>query len=388
MQNQNNEYKYGYHFDGSEEYASWEDYEEYEEPAPQVHKPAPQVPIKTQRVQENAERNLQQEEEEQKRREAREIEMVQSKLNWVNVTEQTHNMEPESSRDDEFPALDATFKQKNHKKHPDYRPNELGQGLPSGRMVKGKKLIVTGVSYGEERRRHYQHYQQENYQYEKTGEAERTKAFEVLADKDGLEKKLTKTRMCNSVGKGNCHHGVQCRFAHSLDDLKISTCFFGDRCRFIKVVQSKVVNSGRKNCEHKHPQESEDEFYTRTGLDRFKPKMDFKAGVEKEKVLGSGYAQKTNLFTPPKRIVLDIPSSAKPSVAKPSVAKPSVAKIVTKESNETAKLHTQQVALAAPTVTATSEPEETVLRVPRELAMQAMELLIASGNSRIRVEII
>jgi len=384
MQNQNNEYKYGYHFDGSEEYGSWEDYEEYEEPAPQVHKPA-QLPIKTQRVQENAERNLQQEEE-QKRREAREIEMVQSKLNWVNMTEKTRNMEPASSRDDEFPTLDATFKQKNHKKHPDYRPNELRQGFPSGRMVKGKKLIVTGVSYGEERRRHYQHYQhyqQENYQYEKTVEAERTKAFEVLADKDGLEKKLTKTRMCNSVGKGKCHHGVQCRFAHSLDELKISTCFFGDRCRFIKVVQSKVVNSGRKNCEHKHPQESEDEFYTRTGLDRFKPKMDFKAGVEKEKVLGSGYAQKTNLFTPPKRIVLDIPSPAKPSVDKPSVDK-----IVTKESNETAKLHTQQIALAAPTVTATSEPEETVLRVPRELAMQAMELLIASGNSRIRVEII
>ena len=384
MQNQNNEYKYGYHFDGSEEYGSWEDYEEYEEPAPQVHKPA-QLPIKTQRVQENAERNLQQEEE-QKRREAREIEMVQSKLNWVNMTEKTRNMEPASSRDDEFPTLDATFKQKNHKKHPYYRPNELRQGFPSGRMVKGKKLIVTGVSYGEERRRHYQHYQhyqQENYQYEKTVEAERTKAFEVLADKDGLEKKLTKTRMCNSVGKGKCHHGVQCRFAHSLDELKISTCFFGDRCRFIKVVQSKVVNSGRKNCEHKHPQESEDEFYTRTGLDRFKPKMDFKAGVEKEKVLGSGYAQKTNLFTPPKRIVLDIPSPAKPSVDKPSVDK-----IVTKESNETAKLHTQQIALAAPTVTATSEPEETVLRVPRELAMQAMELLIASGNSRIRVEII
>jgi len=94
---------------------------------------------------------------------------------------------------------------------------------------------------------------------------------EAYYDKEKLASALVKTRMCSSIDKNEeCQHGENCRFAHSLDELKSSNCLFEQRCRFVKVSNGKLVNNGEKVCLHKHPHETKETFMSRTGLDRYK----------------------------------------------------------------------------------------------------------------------
>ena len=91
--------------------------------------------------------------------------------------------------------------------------------------------------------------------------------------KDELREKYTdsrpvlenfKTRMCNSLDTREiCRHGGNCRFAHSLEELVIRDCHFKDKCRFVKI-------KGSNTCRNKHPQESQDDFIKRTGLSHYK----------------------------------------------------------------------------------------------------------------------
>jgi hypothetical protein len=250
--------------------------------------------------------------------------------------------------------------------------------------VKGKKLVLNFKSYADE--------QKELQESQKDQDEERSKVFELLADKEALQKRLTKTRMCNSVDTDKpCLHGENCRFAHSLDELVISDCFFEDRCRFVKIQKGRVYNKGDgcKCCPHKHPQETIEEFYSRTGLTKYHEytmeepqeidfeerqgqerkelkvqaevdqyEQDRKEGVSwSTKILGSGTATpspinrpQTKIELPPKQVVSQEPI--------PIVED----KVVDKK--------------------------ETVLRVPKELAIQAMEMAIKMGSENIRVEII
>ena len=85
-----------------------------------------------------------------------------------------------------------------------------------------------------------------------------------------LEENL-KTRMCNSLDTNEvCRHGEECRFAHSLEELVIRDCHFKDKCRFVKIKSGKLVNEGSNTCRNKHPQESQDDFIKRTGLSHYK----------------------------------------------------------------------------------------------------------------------
>lgn len=98
--------------------------------------------------------------------------------------------------------------------------------------------------------------------------------------KDELREKYTesrpvlenfKTRMCNSVDTNQvCRHGEECRFAHSLEELVIRDCHFNDKCRFVKIKSGKLVNDGSNTCRNRHPQESQDDFIKRTGLSHYK----------------------------------------------------------------------------------------------------------------------
>ena len=94
----------------------------------------------------------------------------------------------------------------------------------------------------------------------------RTEAFEIMENKELLQNKLTKTRMCKSVSNNTrCPHGSRCRFAHSVEELRIPLCFFKDCCRFVR-----RDNNGRwcnttnkKICDKKHPEETEKQVLER-----------------------------------------------------------------------------------------------------------------------------
>jgi len=90
------------------------------------------------------------------------------------------------------------------------------------------------------------------------------------ASRPVLEENL-KTRMCNSLDTNEvCRHGERCRFAHSLEELVIRDCHFKDKCRFVNIKSGKLVNEGSNTCRNKHPQESQDDFIKRTGLSHYK----------------------------------------------------------------------------------------------------------------------
>ena len=169
---------------------------------------------------------------------------------------------------------------------------------------------------------------------------ERSLAFDKLGNKEELSRDLAKTRLCHSVASGNpCPHGERCRFAHSQSELVLATCFFGGRCRFVKWGQNQQkwynnCGGGGKMCNHIHPDETRENYMSRTGM--------VKAPVSTEVV-------KAPVSTEVDPVLL--------------------------------KLVPIQVMHRPPI-------EETVIKVPQCMAAQAIELALKSGKHNVRVEVI
>ena len=210
---------------------------------------------------------------------------------------------------------------------------------------------------------------------------QRAEAYNALSNKTELGAHLTKTRMCNSVEKKEtCRHGENCRFAHSLEELVTRNCFFKDECRFVRFENGKLVNNGRDICRNKHPHESQDEFIERVGLSHYKIRENaltrFPSRVQAPKVvtLEKSIDACDRYTTTTSSWVSTLKASLKPTVEEPTVVTiPSCLP--------------EKTLLEVPEVPV-EKKKEVVLRVPRELVMQALELAIKSGNTSIRVEVV
>ena len=181
---------------------------------------------------------------------------------------------------------------------------------------------------------------------------QRSQAFEQLGNKDQLAQSLLKTRLCNSIQeKKECPHGDKCRFAHSEKELEFAKCFFGMQCRFVDLNQGKWYNAVGKGkcCSHIHPNETVSDCRIRLGLVKENEIQLTKTIVEKVLIRED-----------------DIP--------KDDIRKDVIRKDVIREDDIQGD--------------ADATPEETVLRVPKFLAVQALELAIKSGKMNIRIEIL
>ena len=268
--------------------------------------------------------------------------------------------------------------------------------------------------------------------------------------KDELREKYTasrpmlenfKTRMCNSLDtKEVCRHGEECRFAHSLEELVIRDCHFKDKCRFVKIKSGKLVNEGSNTCRNKHPQESQDDFIKRTGLSHYKtcaPKHeeinvddeeptvkheeinvdddveptvkheevivdDVEPTVKHEEVKVGSFAcdRQTNYkWAAANRSTLRQCSSSPQFVEESPTFKfggfPAfkfISSLDEKHPPSAFKLTRSVDEKPLPSTFKFGEPpspeKEIVLRVPKVLAMKALELAMNSGNRCIRVEVI
>lgn len=240
---------------------------------------------------------------------------------------------------------------------------------------------------------------------------QRTEAYEILADKEKLASSLTKSKMCSSVDKNEeCQHGENCRFAHSLDELKISNCLFEQRCRFVRMSNGKLVNNGEKVCSHKHPHETKETFMSRTGLDRFKcPPQSVEQKAQPQVVQSFcqqphppltfweqpppqptfWHQQTTGNQQPPPQPAFwhPPPPPPQPTVDQQPPPPPTF-------------WHPPPPPLPQPTVVqqtnklpetlndATTSDQILVIRVPKELANQALEIAMKSGKTRVQIEII
>ena len=232
------------------------------------------------------------------------------------------------------------------------------------------KLVVPIKTYKDELQDKYQKDErcQDGHQHSQRGEA-----YNALSNKTELGAHLAKTRMCNSVEKKEtCRHGGNCRFAHSLEELVTRNCFFKDECRFVRFENGKLVNNGRDICRNKHPHESQDEFIERVGLSHYKTREHVPTRVQAPKVVSLEKSMHAcdRYTTTTSNWASALKASLKPTVVAPPSSLPDKPPL-----------------LEVPEVPV-EKKKEVVLRVPRELVMQALELAIKSGNTSIRVEVV
>ena len=193
------------------------------------------------------------------------------------------------------------------------------------------------------------------------------------------EQRVQKTRMCRSVETGeNCPHGESCRFAHDSHELRTAPCQFGENCRFVRWQTNCYYNTSTKICKFLHPEETKQGYCVRVKI----PYIDT-SKVVSSKVLGSAYSKPNNCL-PAKKI--DVPKIVTKMVEFPKI----VHKMV-----PTVEEFPTMVPKMVPTVEEfpTMVPKvdetelETIIKVPREFVMQAIELAMKSGRKNIRVEI-
>jgi len=230
---------------------------------------------------------------------------------------------------------------------------------------------------------------------------QRSSAYKILADKEKLAISLAKSKMCSSVDKNEqCHHGENCRFAHSLDELKISDCFFEQRCRFVRMSNGKLINNGEKVCSHKHPHETKQTFMSRTGLDRYKcvqQSVERKTQATVAQVDQPFCQQPHNplaFWQPPSQVSVwhSSPAITQPTVDQqlssqlsfwhppppPPLPQPIIHQPIIHQTNTVLEKMNDE----------TTSDQILVIRVPKELANQALEIAMKSGKTRIQIEVI
>ena len=233
----------------------------------------------------------------------------------------------------------------------------------------------------------------------------RTEAMAKLATtKEGN----TKSRMCTSVASGvPCKHGSRCRFAHSVDELSPAPCFFGNECKFI--------GCSHRNCFFIHPCEDKLAYCKRIGVKvekKVEKKVEEKVEEKKIEVAQPKVEKKVEEKKVENAWKRALPAPKVEVEVEKKVEKPKVEveKKVEKQVRVCRSIelgqpcpHGHKCRFAHPTsLTPTPPPvtrqkaslqpvdaeTETVLRVPKELAMQAMQMAMQSGKSNIRIEII
>jgi hypothetical protein len=249
-------------------------------------------------------------------------------------------------------------------------------------------------------------YEDELHEKDAYYDNQRTGAYEILSDKEKLASSLIKSKMCSSVGKNEeCQHGENCRFAHSLDELKTSNCLFEQRCRFVRMSNGKLVNNGEKVCFHKHPHETNETFMSRTGLDRYKCAPQSVEQKTQPRVVQSFCQQPHPPLTfweqPPSQPTFWHPQTTVDQQPPPQPAFWHPQTTVDQQPPpQPAFWHPPP--LPQPTVDqqfqtnklpetlndATTSEQILVIRVPKEIANQALEIAMKSGKTRVQIEII
>ena len=277
--------------------------------------------------------------------------------------------------------------------------------LEKSKSVKKTIFVVGQRSYEEDIREKENEYKQKQ-----------TDAFAILADKEKLGETLRKSKMCRSVESGQeCRHGMTCRFAHSVDELTLSDCFFGERCIFVRIVKGKLLNSGGKLCCHKHPQEDKNYFLRRTGYIQPQPSSQM---PDKSQVLAKDEMhslldhivkeaptqpplptqpppqRQTQMPTqPPLPTQPPPPRQTQMPTQPPLPTQPPPPRQTQLPTQPQAPIYFQQFGYQHPSYFQPPElikpfDQILIIRVPRELASQAIEIAMKNGKTRIQVEII
>jgi hypothetical protein len=184
------------------------------------------------------------------------------------------------------------------------------------------------------------------------------------------------TRPCNSLVKGEkCEKGLDCTFAHSIGQLKLTKCHFGSNCKNVISGSDCIDNANTgKVCSFLHePIETVNMYCKRVyGFDDSKPHEVVKSEYVPHAPYVATYAPKTvsktfNTFK-------TLNASAKP-----------FKEIMAEESKERENKNIKtSIEETIPSSIASSD-DKIVVDVPKDMAMQMLEMLVKSGKTNIEI---
>ena len=169
-------------------------------------------------------------------------------------------------------------------------------------------------------------------------DVEQTNVEQTNVEQTNVKDKHSRTRMCNSVGTHEpCKHNENCLFAHKWEELVVLDCRFGSECKYVEKHTEGVYTAVKgKYCNYKHPKETKESVRVRLSI-------------------------------PPSEII-----DLKPKPPR------SIMKEYVKSVDHTVKEITPIL----------QKTEEVVIRVQKELAVQALEILVKAGHNKIKLEFI
>jgi hypothetical protein len=172
---------------------------------------------------------------------------------------------------------------------------------------------------------------------------EQTNVDQTNVEQTNVKDKHSRTRMCNSVVTcETCKYGENCRFAHKSDELILMDCPFGSDCKYVEKKTEGVFTVVKgKYCNYKHPKETKESVCVRFGIP-------------------------PNVNTSE---IIDL--------------KPKTPRSIMKEYVKPVSIDKMKEITPIP-----QKNEEVVIRVQKELALQALEILVKAGKNKIKVEFI
>jgi hypothetical protein len=202
-----------------------------------------------------------------------------------------------------------------------------------------------------------------------------TVSAETMNSDPSVEYKFT--RPCNSLVKGEkCEKGLDCTYAHSTGQLKLTKCHFGSNCKNVISGSDCIENANTgKVCSFLHePIETVNMYCKRVyGFDDAKPHE----VVKSEVVL-------TTPKTAPKTAPKTSPKTFNTFKTLNANAKP-FKEIMADESKERESKNIKTDVTIPSSVT--SSDDKIVVDVPKDMAMQMLEMLVKSGKTNIELRI-
>lgn len=168
------------------------------------------------------------------------------------------------------------------------------------------------------------------------------------------------TRPCNSLVKGDkCEKGLECTYAHSISQLNLTECHFGKGCKNIVINDNNVGNANTgKICSFIHlPIETKEIYMKRVynWSDKLQGKIIAPISKKVEMNLNKSFPAMNKAFN--------------------VIAKRDVMSEVKSEVNTNVVEDTEVV------------KDKIIVDVPKDMAMQMLELLIKSGKTNIELRI-
>jgi hypothetical protein len=202
-----------------------------------------------------------------------------------------------------------------------------------------------------------------------------TVSAETMNSDPSVEYKFT--RPCNSLVKGEkCEKGLDCTYAHSTGQLKLTKCHFGSNCKNVISGSDCIENANTgKVCSFLHePIETVNMYCKRVyGFDDAKPHE----VVKSEVVL-------TTPKTAPKTSPKTVSKTFNTFKTLNANAKP-FKEIMADESKERESKNIKTDVTIPSSVT--SSDDKIVVDVPKDMAMQMLEMLVKSGKTNIELRI-